>query len=165
MLGNVAASYQLAENCDDQPQAGSLWLRSAAIRRDGVWGFPQRDFDDREALRMSELKNRLGDVFGSRIHGENHQWLAEFLQIWQGGIGFVQNHAVIELLVDPRPHDLFDVGEIHQHAAIVELLAFQHDDGSAVVAVQIAAFSGVIQQAVPVAKVDVLRNLKHDVRS
>ena len=42
-----------------------------------------------------------------------------------GGVGPVENHAVIEILVDPAGHDPLDFREIEHHALFVEAGRFE----------------------------------------
>ena len=66
---------------------------------------------------MGELEDRLGDVLGGRIYRQDEQRLAELFQVRSSRVVFMQNHAVIELLVDPCPYDFLDVRKVHQHPA------------------------------------------------
>ena len=70
---------------------------------------------------------------------------------------------MVQFVVDPSADDALDVGKIEDHAALVELLRLDHDHRPAVVAVQIAALAGVIQQAMAVTEVDFASDSKHAV--
>ena len=73
----------------------------------------------------------------------------------------MQQHFVIERLVDPRAHDILDLRKVHDHAEAVELGRFERNDGPAVVAVQVPAFAVVVQQPVAVAKADFAGHTVH----
>ena len=78
------------------------------------------------------------------------------------GIGLVENHPMIEVLVDPGTHFPLDVGEIEDHAALVQGLRTDRNDGPPVVPVQMAAFSRIIEQPMAVTEVDLAGDAVHD---
>src|SRR5262249_50833844 len=79
----------------------------------------------------------------------------------QDGVVAVQQHAVVEVRVDPGADDAFDAREVHDHPQRVELAGFQRDDGAAVVAVQVAALAVVVEQAMAVTKTEFTRHAIH----
>jgi hypothetical protein len=68
---------------------------------------------------------------------------------------------MIESLIDPLADLALDVTEIDQHPAVVKARSFQHDHCRSVMAVQMPALAAVVQQPVPITKVDFLRDAKH----
>ena len=78
-----------------------------------------------------------------------------------GRVVAMQDHAMVEVLVDPVADHVLDVREIDHHAPRVELFGLDRDDGPAVVAVQVLALAVVVEQPVAVAEVDFARHSKH----
>src|SRR5437763_4539817 len=64
----------------------------------------------------------------------------------------MEEHLVVERIVDPTTHDLLKAGKIQDHPQPVQLRGRQRDHGPAVVAVQMPAFAIVIQQTMPIAE-------------
>ena len=79
-------------------------------------------------------------------------------------IVFAEDHPVIEFRIDPEAEGPLDVAEIDQHPPLVERFPLEHDHGFAVMAVEMPALSCVVEQSVPVAKIDLLRNSIHGER-
>ena len=71
-----------------------------------------------------------------------------------GRVVAMQDHAVIERLVNPAAYDALNLREIEHHAHLVEFLCFQGDDRPTVVPVQVFALAFVIEQAMPIAEID-----------
>ena len=72
-----------------------------------------------------------------------------------------QQHAVIEVVVDPLAHHALDVVEIQYHAARIELGRFDHNHRPPVVTVQMPALAVVIQQTMAVTKIDFTCDTEH----
>src|SRR6516164_3911859 len=73
----------------------------------------------------------------------------------------MQNHLVVERLIDPAGDDFFDVREIHDHAERIELGGLKADDRPAIVAVKVLAFAVVVQQAMAIAKTNLAGHAIH----
>ena len=76
----------------------------------------------------------------------------------------MQEHRVIEVVINPPLHMLLDVAEIDQHAPVIQFVRFENDDGLAVVSVEVAALALVVEQAMAVAEVDFSGNAIHENR-
>ena len=124
------------------------------IHRAAAWRLPQLDLADRKSARGGHVEDQLGDVLRSRTFVHQIQRLSQLLKHGHGGVRALENHAVVEVLVDPTVHDAFDLREIQHHAAIVQPRSLEGDDYPAVVSVQVAALARVVQQTVSVAEVD-----------
>jgi hypothetical protein len=59
---------------------------------------------------------------------------------------------MVEIFVDPAADRLFYVGKIDHHTARVQFRHRERDNDPPVMSVRMAAFAGVPQQAMPVAK-------------
>ena len=125
-------------------------------------GFPEHDFDDGQAGLAGVLVDEPGDVLGRRVAVHHEDALAVLQEHGQDRVVTAEQHVVIQVLVDPLLHGLLDVAEIDEHPSRVELRALESDDCTAVVPVQMTAFSVVVEQAVAVTKLDLARDSKHD---
>jgi hypothetical protein len=123
--------------------------------------FPKRDFHDRQSFAAGVLENEASNVLGRRISRNQHEGFAQRLEEGNGRVVFTQDHAVVQFGIDPGAKRAFDVGKIDEHAALVERFGFQHDDGFSVMAVQMPTLPRVIEQAVSVAKIDLLTDAVH----
>jgi hypothetical protein len=108
--------------------------------------------------------DELGDALRCRVHIEQIIGFLQLLKRRQDRVVFMQDHLVIEVVVDPRLHHPFDLAEIDDHAQRIELIALNSNDRRAIVPVQMPAFAAVIQQAMTVTKVDFASNSMHGVR-
>ena len=117
--------------------------------------------DDRKALFRSEFKNEFGDVFRRRVVVNQTKRLAEFLKRGNGRVIAAQNHAVVQLIINPTTHNTFNVGEVEHHAAVIQRSTFQHNHSPTVVTVQVSALAVVIHQSVAVAEIDFPCDTKH----
>ena len=88
--------------------------------------------------------------------------LAQLSEDRDDRIGFVQDHAVVEIVINPARHLLFDVGKIDDHPAMIELRSFEHNHSFAVVPVQMLALAIVVQQPMAVTKVNFSGHSKHE---
>ena len=61
---------------------------------------------------------------------------------------------MVEIVVDPGLDDIFDIGEIDNHAAVVGFVGFDIDFDATVVSVQVSTFAFVVEKAMPVAEID-----------
>src|SRR5689334_8774838 len=77
----------------------------APVRRKAPRCFPKLAFNDRKTAAGGELENQTGDVFGGGILIHKEQRLAHLLKQWYGRIGFLQQHPMVELFVDPGADD------------------------------------------------------------
>src|ERR1051325_3073448 len=134
---------------------------NGAINGKGIVGFPESHFDDGKSLTQSEIENQLGDVFGRRVHVHQEDRFVLCFEMRQDGVVLVQDHAMIEVGVDPGADDALDGGEVDDHAERIEPIRLQGDDGAAVVPVQMPALAVVLQQAMAVAEADLARDLEH----
>jgi hypothetical protein len=75
----------------------------------------------------------------------------------------VEQHAMIQVLVNPRAHGAFDVSEIDEHATIVKMVAGDTDDRTAVMAMEMAALAIVVEKPMAVAKINFAGDMKHKV--
>src|SRR5690348_10424303 len=116
-----------------------------AIRR-----FPEPGFNDRETMIGGEIVNQLGDILGRRVGIHQEHWFAKLFQYGDRRIIAVQDHAMIEIVVDPTADHALDVAEIEHHAAMIKLLGLNDNHRPAVVAVQVTALSLVVQQSMAV---------------
>ena len=71
--------------------------------------------------------------------------LAHFFEDGHDRVFAAEDHAMVEIVVDPGADRLFDVAEVEHHAAIIELGAFDRNDRPAIVAMQVAALAFVVQ--------------------
>lgn len=101
--------------------------------------------------------NKLGNGLGCGIALQDEARLIELLQNFQHGIVFAEQHFVIQFLVNPGLHDLVDVSEINYHASVVELLRHDFDFDFAVVPVKMLALAVVVDETMPIAKMDFFR--------
>jgi hypothetical protein len=76
-----------------------------------------------------------------------------------------EDHLVIEVPVDPPLDHALDVAEVDDHVAVVERIGADLDLRDRVVAVRMLADAVVVEQAVPVAEVDPLRDRVHTLQS
>ena len=72
-------------------------------------GFEEGDFGDGKFEPLGLLEDQLGDVFRGRISFEHKDWLAHRAEHWQCGVLIPENHAVIQMVVNPGPQAGFDV--------------------------------------------------------
>ena len=140
-----------------------FWFSSPTSRRrrsiigsEGIGRFPEPDFRYLQSLGMRIVVDDLGDVLGSGVGVHQVTGLPLLAKHGDQGILPMQKHLVIQFGIDPGLDDLVDVAKIHHHAAVVEMPADNLHFNSAVVAVEIATFSLVVEQAVAVAEIDVL---------
>ena len=133
-------------------RAGGVLLR--AIRGAAVGRLPQADLDDRESMLGRHFENPLGDVLRRRVGVHQIDRFAQFFEHFHGGVGAIEDHAMVEILVDPTADDLLDLREVQHHAVRVEPRGVEGDDRAAVVSMQMAALARVVQQAVPVTEID-----------
>src|SRR6185436_1721432 len=87
--------------------------------------------------------------------------LVAFAKCREDRIIAVKNHLVIELLINPDLHGSFDVAEVDNHAAFVEMVTFHRNQGPAIVAVEEATLAVVIKQPVAVAEINFASNAVH----
>jgi hypothetical protein len=119
-------------------------------------------FHHGKAALGSEIENKFRDIFRRRIGIDEVQWFAQLFEDRYGGIVTAQNHAVIQRFVNPLAYDLFDVGEIQDHAAGIQLRRFQYDDCSTIMPMQITALAVVIQQAMAITEINFACDTEHD---
>lgn len=134
----------------------------ATIARERFRGFPQDDFNDRETPRFRFVEDQLRDILGRGVVGDQEERLKMLAEDRHHRIGLIQNHAVIEFIVDPGSNGLFNVREVDEHPSGIEFGGLQRDQDAAIVPVQMTAFAGIVQQPVPVTEIDFLRDAKHD---
>ena len=89
-------------------------------------------------------------------------FLAALLQHRHQRIGFAKQHPMVERRVHPSFQESPDVGEVHHHAARVELVGFNFHFDAAIVAVEMPARSVITQQPVPVTKVNMFGDGIHN---
>jgi hypothetical protein len=133
------------------------WLsRRRPVRCARSRAFPEGDLGDGHSGRFGVLEDQPGDVFGRGIFRDQNERLTQRFEDGRGGIVFAEDHAVIQLGIDPHTKLAFDVREIDQHAPVIERFGFEHDHGFAVVAVQVPTLPRVVEEPVAVAKIDLL---------
>src|SRR5690606_37570879 len=151
----VAATWSTTATTKPAPRRGRRCRKSAdPIGGETSRRLPKPGFDDRKALRGREVEDELGDVFGRGVEIDEVERFAQLFQGRHRRVVAPQNHAVVEIFVDPAAHHSFDVGKIEHHAAPVELGGLDYNYGPPAVAMQMAAFSLVVEQAVAIAKID-----------
>lgn len=101
------------------------------------------------------------EILGRRVLADHPERLSQVPKMGNRGVAFAKNHSMIELRVDPKTKRSLDIRKVDQHPALVEPIAFQHDDGLAVMPVQMSALSGVIEEPVAVAEIDLLADAIH----
>jgi hypothetical protein len=72
-----------------------------------------------------------------------------------------QDHAVIELAIDPAFHRVFDVGEIGHHVAAVERVGLNLHLYDRIVAVRMFADAVVIEEPVTVTEIQAFGDRVH----
>lgn len=108
-------------------------------------------------LFEDEPRQRLG----GRIGIEGHERLPQAGELRDDRVVPVQEELMVPRGVDPGVEFLFDLVEVNYHAALVERGAGELNLRHGVVAVQVAAFSFVAEEAVSVAEMDDLGDLEH----
>lgn len=69
---------------------------------------------------------------------------------------------MVQGLIDPALKDLFDLAEIANHAFLIQVPSADLYLNLSVMAVEIAAFSLIVQEPVTVAEVNFFRDVEHD---
>src|SRR6516165_1016920 len=94
-----------------QPQAAGSggW---AAVSGVGGVGFPQADFDHRKTLAGGVVEDQPCDVLGRRVDVEHEHRLALGLQERKHRVVLVQEHFVIQGLIDPAADHALESREI-----------------------------------------------------
>ena len=105
---------------------------------------------------MGIVVDDLGDIFRSGVGVHQVTGLAVFAKQGHQGIFPMQEHLVIQFGIDPGLDYRVDVAEVDHHAPMVETLAGDLHFNSAVVAVEMATFPLIVEQAMAVAEIDVL---------
>lgn len=138
-------------------------LRSFEVRCERFGCLPERHFLDGKFCFLGLLINQLRDVFCRRVCVDDINRLVEFLQKGDRRIVAVQDHFVVEFVVDPGSQRVFDVAEVYEHPPFVEVFTLQNDDGATVMSVKLFAFAIVVQQAMTIAKFDFLCDAIHSI--
>ena len=128
-------------------------LLTCSVSRYALGRFPKLDLHDREALggRIFKISRAMFSAVG--IGTPSGTSARPAAQQRHRRIVAVQEHAVVEVLVDPAATPL-DVAEVEHHAPRVQAGRLQRNDRPAVVAMQVPALSLVVQQPMAVAEVD-----------
>ncbi|MEZ6101875.1 MAG: hypothetical protein R3E01_23310 [Pirellulaceae bacterium] len=118
---------------------------------------------DGEPALLGELEDdarqftRCGGGFGQK------QWFSGRLQFRDQWVVLLEDHAMVEVLINPPGDVLANIREIEHHSAIVQRWRFQDDQGSGGVAVEVLATAGgVAEYSVAIAKVDFPGDLEHE---
>lgn len=119
-------------------------------------------FQDGKSFFRSMFINQPRDSFRGRIGIDDIDWFSQRAKHWQRGVLLAENHAVIEILINPAANFAFDIVKVEQHPPIVELCSLQDNHGTAIMAMQITALSLVIQQAMAVTEFNFLCNAIHE---
>lgn len=109
--------------------------------------------------------DELGEVLCGGVFIDEVVGFVLLLEHGQDRIVLVQDHLVIEIVIDPGLHDPFNFAEVDDHAELVELVALDGDDSDAIVPMQMATLTGVVEQAMAVAEVDFAGNSVHGILS
>ncbi|CAK9062147.1 Spermidine synthase, partial [Durusdinium trenchii] len=96
------------------------------------------------------------DVLGGRVPVDQIDLFTEFFEERDDRVFAMQDHPVVEFGIDPGPQFCLDVAEVDEHAAVINLVSFEDDDRTAVMAVEMAALPLVVEEAVSVAELDLL---------
>lgn len=80
---------------------------------------PELDLQHAKAGLGSDLVQRFRQILGRGVSIEQQNGLMMLPQDGHHGIVAVQDHVMIEILIDPVADGLFDVPEIGQHSAII----------------------------------------------
>src|SRR5437016_6750719 len=97
----------------------STGRRRAVAGETGV-RLPQLHFDDGEALLGRDLEEQPGDVLGRRVDVHHVERLALLAEQGEYRVVLVQQHLVVEVLVDPAADGALEAAEIEDHAQRVE---------------------------------------------
>lgn len=124
-------------------------------------GFPELHFKHSKARLGSDLVNRFCEIFCRRVSVEQQHGLMMLPKDFDHGVFTVQNHVMVEILIDPMPDGLFDVTKIGEHSSMVEIRALNGDDSPPVMAVQEAALPIVVDEAMAVAERDFFGDSEH----
>ena len=130
--------------------------RRPAVGRKGIGCFPDPDFRNLQALGMRIIVDNLGDILGGGVGIHQVTGLPMLMQHGDQRIFPMQEHLVIQFGIDPGLDHLIDIAKIHHHAPMVEMFADNLHFNSAVVAVEMATFPLIVEQAMAVAEIDVL---------
>src|SRR3954452_1665634 len=133
--------------------AASLLTRIAGKRG---WRFPDRDTHDWKSGADSVVEDDLRDMLHSGIGINQEDRLSERLEGGDERVVAPEHHLVIDRLIDPALDDALDVAEVADHVAIVECPGAHFDFRDRVVAVRVFADTVVVEQAMPVAELDLL---------
>ena len=107
------------------------------------------------------VENQLRDPLSGRIAVEEVDRFAERPQRGDERIVPPQDHAVIQLAIDPALHDSFDVAEIDDHVSRIETVGLNVDLDDGVMAVRMLTDTLVVHQPMAVAELDPLGNGVH----
>ena len=135
-----------------------LW---SVIRGAGIGRFPENHAHDGESSAQGFFKYQASNRFRRGILVDEETGLALILDERNGRIVLAQDHAMIQIFVDPLFHHAFDFAKIDNHAALIEAFAFKLDLDSAVMTVKKSAFPVVVEQTVPVTKIDFFGDAIH----
>ena len=105
---------------------------------------------------MRIIVDNLGDILGGGVGIHQVTGLPMLMQHGDQRIFPMQEHLVIQFGIDPGLDHLVDIAKIHHHATMVEMFADNLHFNSAVVAVEMATFPLIVEQAMAVAEIDVL---------
>jgi len=87
----------------------------------------------------------LGNILGGGIELHDIDGFRHILKDGYQRVIAVQNHPMVQILVDPTLKDPFDISEIQDHAKFVKRVCFKSYKKSAIVAVKIPAFAFVVE--------------------
>src|SRR5258706_14586804 len=98
-----------------------LSLPQVTICRKGIWSLPKRYRADRKSLVLGRVIDELCNVLRRRIGFQRKNRFSRLFKRFPERILFVEQHPVIERLIDPGLEDLFNLGKIADHAFGVQL--------------------------------------------
>ena len=107
------------------------------------------------------LVNHFAEHFGGGVFVNRQETLVVGNERRDDGVIFMQQKVMIQMLVDESFHRIADIGKVADHALFIEIFALDGDTGFYAVAVQIAAFAGMVHQAMAVTKINFFRDDVH----
>ncbi len=72
-----------------------------------------------------------------------------------------KNHPMIQIVFDPAANFLFNIGEVDEHASVIEFHPFQDKHGFPVVSMQVPTLAIIVQQTMTVTEFDFLGDAIH----
>ena len=123
--------------------------------------FPESGLDDGETVLLREFKDQASDILCGGILIQQVHWLVQLSEDWHHRVVPPEDHAMVQVIVDPAGHDLLDIREVDHHPSLIKFFRCNLDDCPTVMAMQVFTFAFVVQEPMAVAKVDFAGNMEH----